>query len=186
MAKKPKAGYTIKDKDAKEEFRRLTQFANRRIAAAFKEYEKEGFRVVPADVTGGLSTRQDWYSDKYALSRSIKFANEKEYKKHLHWLRQFEHIRPTIGEYTDVQRTKTLDAIETTLGMDVPEQLAKTIAKASAPQLSRLWKEFNRKVVRQGFRYSSNDAMSAALLEIFPEDVTGMATSLEGKFKKAM
>jgi methionine synthase II (cobalamin-independent) len=122
----------------KEEIRRLTQFANRRIANAFKSYEKEGMDVVPNEITGGIQTREDWASDKYAISRSIKFASQKEYREQLHWLRQFEVMRPSITEYSEAQQEKTLQGLETALG-DVPNALKDMVKKLSAPELTSLW-----------------------------------------------
>jgi hypothetical protein len=170
--------YTIQGKEQKEEFRRLTQLANRRISQAFKEYEKAGKKVAPYDVTGGIQTREQWASEKYALSRSIKFASEREYKQHLHWLRQFEHMRPSMTEYTQVQREKTLQGIETSIGTDVPEQLSKMINKLNAAQLSDFWNKFSDKASKMGMKYSSDAALAATAAEFFEEDVKGLATNL--------
>jgi hypothetical protein len=170
------SSFTIKDKAAKEEFRRLTQLANRRIAAAMKAYEAEGKKIAPYDVTGGIQTRKQWESDKYALSRSIKFESEKEYKQHLHWLRQFEHMRPGIKEYTQVQREKTLAGMETALG-EVPEALSKLINQMTAPQLSDFWDKFSRAASRLGMKYSSGDAAQQAVQDYFSEDKANLATA---------
>ena len=50
----------------KDEIRRLTQLANRRIRNAFKAYEKEGKRVVPLEIVGKpeLQTREGWHTEK--------------------------------------------------------------------------------------------------------------------------
>jgi hypothetical protein len=170
------SSFTIKDKAAKEEFRRLTQLANRRIAAAMKAYEKEGKDIAPYDVTGGIQTREQWESKNYALSRSIKFTSEQEYRKHLHFLRQFEHMRPGIKEYTQVQREKTLAGMETALG-EVPEALEKLINQMSAPQLSDFWDKFSSSARRQGFKYASDAAMNDAVQDFFSEDKQGVATA---------
>lgn len=162
------------NKAQKEEIRRLTQLANRRIKAAFKVYEKEGMAVVPKDVTGNIQLREQWASDKYAISRSVKFASQKEYREQLHFLRQFEVMRPGIKEYTQVQREKTLAAMETSLGTDVPADMVKKVNKLSAPQLSKFWNSFSDKAVKLGAKYSSNAAMEATLMEFFPEDIGGV------------
>lgn len=162
--------YIDLSKAQKEEIRRLTQLANRRIKAAFKAYEKEGMRITPREVTGNIQIREQWYSEKYALSRSVRFETQKEYRQHLHYLRQFEHARPGIKEYTQAQREKTLDAIETSLG-EVPKDLQQKIMKMNAPQLAKFWEKFSEKSQKLGLKYASDKAMEAALHDFFPEDV---------------
>lgn len=162
----------------KEEVRRLTQFANRRIAAAFKEYEAAGMSTTPREVTGGIQVREQWASEKYAISRSVKFSSQKEYREQLHWLRQFEVMRPSIAEYTEVQREKTLAAVETTLGDDVPEVMQDIIKKMNAPDLSKFWNKFSNAAARLGQKYSSSAAMNDAITEFFAEDKKGLAAGL--------
>jgi methionine synthase II (cobalamin-independent) len=162
--------YVDLTKEQKEEIRRLTQFANRRIASAFKEYEKAGLKLAPADVTGGIQTRQQWDSEKYAISRSVKFASQKEYREQLHWLRQFEHMRPSMTEYTKFQREKTLAGVETSFGTDVPVVLSDMINKLSAPDLTKFWKKFSLMSAKMGLKYGSDAAMQQAIIEFFGED----------------
>jgi hypothetical protein len=171
-----KQTYHKLDKAQKEEVRRLTQLANRRIAAAAKAFEKEGMSIAPKAVTGGIQIKEQWNSDKYAISRSIKFATEAEYKKQLAFLRQFDpsstkNARPSITEWTKTERDKTLAAVESVLGDDVPEELAKKISKMSAPQLSHFWKVFSDKAQKVGVKYNSNAIMMDTLAEFFPEDM---------------
>ena len=182
MAKK--SDYIALSKAQKEEVRRLTQLANRRIAAAFKAYESEGKTIVPNEVTGGIHLREDWASKKYAISRSVKFKSQKEYREQLHWLRQFEHMRPGIKEYTQVQREKTLQGLETALG-DVPEDVQKKVGKMTAPQLSEFWNVFSDKAARMGAQYSSNDAMDSTINEFFPEDKEALVQAPFKQKKKA-
>lgn len=155
----------------KEEIRRLTQLANRRIKAAFKAYEKEGKEVVPREVVGDIQLREQWASEKYAISRSVKFTSHKEYREQLQFLRKFEFQMPGIKEYTKVQREKTLQGIETSLGTEVPADIVKKINKMSAPQLSEFWNEFSDKAAKLGMKYSSNAAMQQTFEELFSEDV---------------
>jgi hypothetical protein len=177
MAKK-KSSYTI-PKVQQDEFRRLTQFANRRIKAAMEEYEKHGKEIAPYDVTGGVQTRRDWFSSNYALSRSVnQFANEKEYRQHLHWLRQFEHMRPNITEYTNVQREKTLGGIETSLGVEPNNALRDIINNLSAPQLSEFWDKFSEISAKMGMKYSSNDALQATVNEFVAEHVDELSNKV--------
>jgi pyruvate dehydrogenase complex dehydrogenase (E1) component len=164
----------------KEEIRRLTQLANRRIKNAFKAYEAEGKHIVPTEITGGIQTREQWEAKNYALSRSVKFESKKEYNQRLHFLRQFEHMRPGIKEYSAAQVEKTLQAVETSLGLPVPEELEKKIRKLNAPQLSTFWKKFSKEGSRLGMKYSSNAAMSETIAEFFKEDIRGLATTIDG------
>jgi hypothetical protein len=165
--------------EQKDDYRRLVQNANRRIARAQKAYAKAGLDIVPRALTGlGKNVvKEDWNSEKYAFSRSIKFATEDEYKAKLEFFRQFDpkdklgrkEKVPTVTEYAKIQRVKTVEAIENILG-EVPEGIAKRIAKMSAPELTKFWTAFSRKARRMGAKYSSNDAMQQTLSEYFPED----------------
>lgn len=167
------AKYIKLSAEQKDEVRRLTQLANRRIANAFKAYEKEGKTIVPVEVTGGIQVREQWASDKYALSRSVKFTSFKEYREQLHYLRQFEVMRPGIKEYTKVQQEKTLQALETALG-EVPGDVAKNVGKMSAPQLSDFWNKFSKNARKAGLKYSSDAIMAQTMNEMFPEDVKAL------------
>jgi hypothetical protein len=162
----------------KEEVRRLTQLANRRIGQAFKEYEKEGKTVAPYDVTGGIQTREQWETEKYALSRSIKFETKKDYQQRLHWLRQFEHLRPSMTEYTATQREKTLQGVETSFGVEPPKALQDIINSLSAAQLSTFWKKFSDISSKMGMKYSSNAALEAAVNEFLGEDINNLSLKL--------
>lgn len=167
----------------KEEVRRLTQLANRRIKAAHKAYAKAGKQVAPREVVGHLQIKEDWATKSTPLSRSVKFESEKDYKKHLQFLRSFDPkatraARPSITEYNVIQRTKTLQAVETSLGMDVPEDLAKKLNKMNAAELGTFWKSFSDKASRLGLKYSSEAAMLASMREIFPEDIAALAKAM--------
>lgn len=157
--------------EQKDEIRRLTQFANRRIKAAYKEYRKYDMEVLPSEVTGDIQIREQWHTKNTPLSRSVKFTSLKEYRKHLNYLRSFERMRPTIREYTTTQRTKTLQAVETSLGLNVPKTLGDKLNQLSAPELSRFWNRFASKASKLGIKYSSEQAMLATLTEFFPEDM---------------
>jgi len=164
------AKYVKLSKQQKDEIRRLTQLANRRIANAFKVYEREGKSIAPSEVTGGIQTREQWHSEKYALSRSVKFTSMQEYRKQLHYLRQFEVMRPGIKEYTEIQREKTLQAIESSLGQ-IPTGTTKQINKMTAPQLTEFWKLFSDKARKKGMKYASGEVMEDTMREFFPEDI---------------
>jgi hypothetical protein len=180
MAKAPK--YHKLDKAQKEEIRRLTQQANRRIAAATKAYEKAGQLRAPKALTGGYDIREKWFSEKYAISRSVKFASEKEYLAQLEYLRQFDPSQkdkradyaPSLTEYAEQERANTTAAIENILDVSVEEDLpdlAKKISRMTAPQITAFWKAFTRRAQKMGVHYSSVQAMEDTLREFFPEDM---------------
>lgn len=162
----------------KDEIRRLTQLANRRIKSAFKEYEKEGLTLAPKTVTGGIQTREQWNTKNYALSRSVKFDNEKEYRKHLKFLRSFVTERPNMTEFTQAQREKTKLGVETSLGIDIPSTLAEVISRLNAPQLSKFWKKFSEVSAKMGLKYASEKALDDTIVEFFTEDAQGLASGL--------
>lgn len=155
----------------KSEIRRLTQLANRRIKAAERAYRKEGMEILPSEIVGGYQIKEQWNTDKTPISRSVKFQSQKEYRKQLQYLRSFEVSRPGIKEYTQVQREKTKEAVETSLGVDAPKELQQRIDKMTAPQLSNFWNKFSDKASKLGVLYSSDQAMQETLNELFPEDI---------------
>lgn len=163
--------------EQKSEVRRLTQLANRRIKAAERAYSKEGMEILPNEVVGGYQIKEKWNTGKTPISRSVKFQSQKEYRKQLNYLRSFEVSRPGIKEYTQVQREKTKEAVETSIGIDVPKELNQRIDKMTAPELSKFWNKFSDKASKLGFIYSSDQAMQQTLEEIFPEDIAQLTGS---------
>lgn len=163
----------------KDNYRRLVQLANRRIKSAQKVYSKAGMDILPREVVGEYQLIEDWHTKTTPLSRSIKFESRKAYNKQLSFLRTFEIMRPTMTEYTNVQQDKLLLAIETSMGVEAPETLQAKIKKMTAPQLSQFWNEFSNKATRIGFKYSSNSNMTDTVEELFPEDLEGLASSVE-------
>lgn len=167
----PRQQYYRLNERQKDEIRRLTQLANRRIRAAERAYRKEGKRVLPREVVGPYQIKERWATEKTPISRSVKFRTKEEYLRQLRFLRSFEHERPGIREYTRVQRQKTLEAVQTSLGTDVPKELEERIKNMSAPQLSDFWNTFSEKASKMGIQYSSQQAMEDTLNEVFPEDI---------------
>lgn len=156
----------------KDEIRRLTQLANRRIKATERAYQKENKHILPKEVVGDFQIREKWQTKTSPISRSIKFETKTDYLKQLRLLRSFERERVGIKEYTNIQRDKTMLAIQTSLGVDdIPEKLRKKINKLSAPKLSELWKVFSDKASKMGIQYSSDGAMAQTLSEYFDEDL---------------
>lgn len=153
----------------KDEVRKLTQFANRRIKRAFKEYEDAGRTVVPTDLTGFLNTRDEWHTASTPLSRSVVFESEQEYRRTINRLRQFRHTAPDIKTWTDDQRVVTLAGLETALG-DVPDEVINKVLEMDAVQLSEFWDKFTKNARRMGAQYSSLQNMQDTLREFFPED----------------
>ena len=169
----------------KDEIRRLTQLANRRIKFALKEYERSGGTVLPKEVVGDFQVKEKWQTKNTPISRSVRFESEKDYRKQLNFLRSFDPkatgagARPSISQYTLIQREKTVDALETSFGSVVPDSVIEKIKTLSAPQLSHFWKEYSIKSAKLLMKYSSSQAMAMTLQELFPEDLTGLQTSID-------
>ena len=164
--------------------RRLTQKANRRITQAFKIYEETGKYRIPGSITGGrITTRDDWETEKYPLSRKITFDSEAAFQKHLAWLQRFDLPEargglPTMTEYQHIQGNKILQAMQTALGgaapYDMPpeimEQMYKTIMNMSAPEQTDFWNTFSKRSQKMLNHYSSKAAMEQALNEFFGKE----------------
>lgn len=158
----------------KDEIRRLTQRANRRIIGAYKEYAKHGREIPPAKVTGGIQTREQWETTSLPLSRSTQFATNAEYRERLRFLRSFDMgpaSRPTMTEYTNIEREKIRVAMRHTLGTDPGARLDKQLTRMSAPQLAEFWHRFETNANRKGVHYSSDAVMAETLDEFFQEDL---------------
>ena len=156
----------------KDEIRRLTQLANRRIKNVEKAYAKEGKKLLPSELVGDFQIREKWQTKANPLSRSVKFETTEDYNKQLRMLREFETRRIGIKEYTSVQREKTAEAVKTALGLDdLPDDFTKRLNKMSAPQLGDFWQSFTNRATRMGTVYSSESAMLAAVGNFFGEDV---------------
>lgn len=182
MAKRKGAYVLPQGSPEREEIRRLTQLANRRIETATKAYEKAGLKTVPSILTGGKQLKEQWLTEKRALSRRVVFESEKEYKQHLEFLRSFDpkdkkgrrEKRPTMTQYAKIQQQKTLEAIENVLGISpaaISAEMVKKIKKMKAAELSAFWVAFSEKASRMGAKYSSDAAMNETLSEFFPEDM---------------
>ena len=159
----------------KDEIRRLTQLANRRIRTAEKQYRQAGKIVAPREVVGHIQTKDRWHTPKQPLSRSVVFDSKEAYERQLRFLRSFDpktspQPRPTISEYTVTQRSKTAMAVESSLGVEVPLEVLERINNLTAPELSEFWRVYSDKSRQLGVRYSSVQAMQETLNEIFPED----------------
>lgn len=160
-------------KAQKDEIRRLTQFANRRIISARNRYKAGGKVVLPADVVGHFQLQDEtWLTAKTPISRSTKFSSQKEYRDQLRMLKKFEQ-RDDIWTYTGVQRLKTLNAIETSLGVPATQELAERISNMSATQLSDFWNIWEKKASRH-MPYSSLDNMVQTIEGYFQEDIDNL------------
>lgn len=163
----------------KEEFRRLTQKANRRIAKAFREYEKEGLRLVPKALTGGfLQSRKEWKSQQYALSRSVtQFKSRKDYLNYMKRLRQFDVKEekggvPTFTEYKAVIANKIEAAFMTSISKIKLGDLEKDVMNIVLQSLRSMdmfdqkgfWDKFEEYGSKMGIQYSSEAAMIAAAM----------------------
>ena len=157
--------------EQKDELRRLTQLANRRIKNAFKVYEKSGKSIVPKEIVGNTQIREQWHTKSTPLSRSVKFDTYQDYRRHLHYLRSFEVTKVGIKEYTEIQQMKVLHAVKSSLGVEVPIELRKKISKMDATQLTDFWNDFADKASKLGMQYASETAMMSALEDYFGEDI---------------
>lgn len=158
----------------KDEIRRLTQFANRRIIAVEQAYRRAGKEVLPRELVGNYQIKEKWHTAKTPISRSVKFDSMADYRRQLNMLRSFEVQRDDIWTYTRVQKEKTLNAIESSLGIEVPVQLQEKVMKMTAPQLADYWNTFSNKAARLGVRYSSDSAMLQTIESYFNEDLKNM------------
>ena len=160
----------------KDEIRRLTQLANRRIKFAEKEYKRSGADVLPREVVGDYQIKEKWATPNTPISRSVKFESERDYRKQLQFLRSFDPkatgggSRPSISQYTLIQRDKTRNAIETSFGQEVAGAINDRITRMTAPQLTEFWNTYALKSAKLGLKYSSGDAMQQTIMELFPED----------------
>lgn len=163
----------------KEEFRRLTQKANRRIAKAFREYEKEGLRLVPKALTGGfVQSRKEWKSQQYALSRSVtQFKTRKDYLNYMKRLRQFDVKEekggvPTFTEYKAVIANKIEAAFMTSISKlrlgdlekDVMNIVLQSLRTMDMFDQKGFWDKFEEYGSKMGIQYSSEAAMIAAAM----------------------
>lgn len=164
----------------KDEIRRLTQLANRRIKYAEKEYKRAGAEVLPRAVVGDLQIKEKWATPNTPISRSVRFESEKDYRKQLQFLRSFDPkatgqgARPSISDFTLIQRDKTRNAIETSFGQEISGAINDKISRMTAPQLTEFWNTFARKSAKLGLKYSSGDTMRQTLAELFPEDIDNL------------
>lgn len=163
----------------KEEVRRLTQLANRRIKAVDRAYRKEGKTVLPRELVGQFQIKETWQTAANPLSRSIKFETTADYNKQIRMLREFETRRPGIKEFTNIQRSKLGDAVQTALGIDeLPPEFAAKLKKMSAPQLADFWNNFSDRATRMGTVYSSGSTMLQNIGQYFGEDMAYLLSDM--------
>ena len=168
----------------KEEIRRLTQKANRRIIQAHKQYNKAGLEIAPREVVGDFQTSDTWETKGYPLSRSTSFKTSKEYSERIRFLRSFDggrnrSARPTMTEYTEIQRFKVLKGVETSFGdftsggvnKSTINELYDQLNSLDAPELSKFWDKYSMNSSRKGLQYSSDVVMLETLQEFFGEDM---------------
>ena len=175
MARRPKFKITEQEK---EELRRLTQLANRRILNAHRAYQREGKDIVPIEIVGKkeLQIKDNWHTPKQPLSRGhTQFKDRREFRRHMQFLREFETRRPGIKEFTEIEREKVGQAIKTALGDEVNlDFIRDKLKRMTAPQLSEFWNRFSDKARRRGLNYSSDAVMVETFAELFPEDLHSM------------
>lgn len=161
----------------KDEIRRLTQLANRRIKAAERAYSAKDMDIIPHEIAGPYQTKERWATDKTPISRSVKFETQREYREQLKFLRSFDPKatrahRPGIKEYTELQRDKVALSMQTALGDDFSyNEIQKRLRGLSAPELAAFWNTFSDKASKAGMQYSSEAVMQATFVELYREDL---------------
>ena len=166
----------------KDNFRRLTQKANRRIKMATKQYEKEGLSVLPKKLTGGLiQHRSEWQTKKNPLSRSFtRFKTKREFNQYVNKLRQFDIPDskggvPTYTEYQSIGAMKMKQALDTSLGgavyrnvpPEIQEALDRRIDNMGVEEQAKFWKAYSVQSQKMLLTYSSEVAMQKVMDEIF-------------------
>lgn len=172
-------------KHMRNDFRRLTQLANRRVKAFTKHYEKGGQNIIPKAVTAGfdVQSRKQWFSEKYAFSRSVKFESKKDYQEHMAKLRKFDNKQKifesslNVTEYTALQQDKIASALNTS-GVEIDMNMYNKINSMTAVELSKFWATYERIGRRMGLQYNSEAAMSLALDEFMSNKDVEIAMKL--------
>ena len=162
----------------KDEIRRLTQQANRRIASYLKTYQKAGYNVIPKEVVPGfdIQAKKQFQTSKYALSRSVKFETQEDYERHIKKLQRFDKDYKgadkalTQKEYTKLNRVKMLKGLETA-GFDVSEDNLARINKMSLIDQKRFWAEFTKRAIRMQAEYSSDQVFELVMHDMFSIDL---------------
>lgn len=166
----------------KEDFRRLTQKANRRIIMATKQYEKEGLKVIPRELSGGLiQTKAQWKTEKYPLSRSFtRFKDKRSFNRYMRKLRQFDIPDskggvPTYTEYQSIGARKMKQALDTALDGGVYRNIPPEIQKAlderidnmGVEEQAKFWRKYSEQSQKMLLQYSSEVAMQRVMDEMF-------------------
>ena len=167
------------NKRQKENIRRLTQRANRRIMAVEREFKKQGLKILPEDATGGIQTRQQWETKGKPLSRSVQFESKKDYQKRLKQLQDIAgktkdrdaiYARKVVEQHARIERKKTIKGVETSLGVDAPPSLEAKLNNMTAAEVKEFWVKFDSKSAQLGREYTSEAALVATTNEFFNED----------------
>ena len=124
----------------REEYKRLTQLANRRVKSIYKQVEKTApGSVVARAVLKGYASKHNWASEKMPFSRSIKgyyitdaetgrkdfidFRGEKDFQRHLDRLYKFaydtgddkwsaeRHIDVVLDDRANEERKKIIQGL---------------------------------------------------------------------------
>ena len=171
-------------KRQKDNIRRLTQRANRRIMAVEREFKKQGLKILPADATGGIQTKQQWETKGKPLSRSVQFESKRDYQRRLKELqtiagktkeRDAIYGRRVLMEHTREERRMTIKGIESSLGREITPELRARINNMSAAEVKEFWVKYDNQSAKLGIEYSSGDAMERTMHEYFDEDYERLA-----------
>lgn len=158
----------------KEEIRRLTQLANRRIKASSKAWEKWGGDIAPKELAGNHQIKEQWNTSTSPLSRSVKFESKADYLQQLKYLKSFEHDKMNVTEYKKLQIDKLNIAVTSATGEYLSPAIQKKLDKMNPVELSNFWDKFNDNARKLGVKYSSGDNMEHTLTEFFKEDIDNL------------
>lgn len=156
------AGEFIVPTDARAEFRAMIQRANRRIKSNLKYIEQNNIKSheVKNSLAGDFTDPAAWAGKTMPLSRSIKFASEKEYKAFVRHVMKWGADRGQKGDFhaapsklIEGYRTNIFKALNTITehkgislekwGGDLPPEIKEKIQKLTPDQLFHFFEYVN-------------------------------------------
>ncbi|MGL4521855.1 MAG: hypothetical protein ACRCWQ_04855 [Bacilli bacterium] len=158
--------------DEKNELRRLTQKANRRIKTAYDELileqkHKKGRKktvIIPLAVAGrNKQIQKQWATESTPYSRSTKFETKEDFRRHMNELRSFDpglaHSKPTLKEYAKTSANKILKAFDTA-GVQLTAEQRKLLSSLSVEQQRQFWRKYDEIASKYFNNYSSDQVFA--------------------------
>lgn len=144
--------------DARAEYRKIIQRANRRILSNLKYVKEEGIRdhSIKTSLVGDFSSKKKWSTPKSPLSSSTKFKSEQDFKQFMRFVNRWGEDTGTRGGFKADPKRKLEEGKEAIYGAifglaehkgtsleewggDVPEDIKKAIDGMSLEQMSRFF-----------------------------------------------